>query len=80
MEFYRALDGSLYKWIEGWDNLADEFSDQSFLVTDEIIETPNQFLHYKIFEELWERGFIQDVEGNPKDGMRFLVREKTQQL
>jgi len=77
MGFYRDLDGSLYKWIEGWDNLAEEFSDQSFLVTDEIIETPNQFLHYKIFEELWERGFIRNVEGNLKDGIKFLVKEKT---
>ena len=81
MEFFVDHKSNIvYKWVEGLDNLAEEFSDQSFLVTDEILETPSQFLHYKIFEELWERGFIRNVEGNPKDGVRFLVKEKTQEL
>ena len=80
MTYYEDINHVLYKWVEGWDNLYDEFSDQWFLNTDEVLETPVEYIFFKAFKELWERGFIQDVEGNPKDGMRFLVREKTQKL
>ena len=78
--YYQAERGVLYKWIEGWDNLYDEFSDQWFLNTDEVLETSDEHIFFKAFEVLWERGLIRKVEGNPKDGMRFLVREKTQKL
>ena len=80
MTYYEDSNHVLYKWVEGWDNLANEFSDQWFLFQDEVLETPDEYLHYKIYEELWERGFIRKVEGDPKNGMTFLVREKTQQL
>mgnify|MGYP003136397989 CR=1 FL=1 len=80
MTYYQAEGGVLYKWVEGLDNLYDEFSDQWFLNTDEVLETPVEYMFFKVFEELWERGFIKNVEGDPKNGMRFLVKEKTQKL
>jgi hypothetical protein len=65
MTYYQAERGVLYKWVEGWDNLAEEFLDQSFLINALVNdETPDEFLHYRIFEELWERGFIRKVEGD----------------
>lgn len=80
MTYYEDSNHVLYKWVEGLDNLYDEFSDQWFLNTDEVIETPVEYMFFKVFEELWERGFIRNVEGDPKNGMRFLVKEKTQKL
>ena len=80
MTYYEDSNHVLYKWVEGWDYLYDEFSDQWFLNTDEVLETSDEYIFYKAFEVLWERGFIKDVEGNPKNGMRFHVKEKTQKL
>ena len=50
MTYYEDSNHVLYKWVEGLDNLYDEFSDQWFLNTDEVLETPVEYMFFKVFE------------------------------